>query len=363
MTEDAGPRPPGRRRPGGLSRRQLLGHAGGATALLARPQALLAQAEDAGREAMARAATAFLGALSSDQRRRAAFPFGEAERLNWHYVPRSREGVPFKDMAPAPRAEAHELLRAGLSSVGYAKAVNIMQLEAVLRQIERLGLFHDPENYAVTIFGPPGPSAPWGWRLEGHHLSLNVTLVPGKPVAATPTFMGANPARVPSGPRQGFRTLAEEQDLALALARSLEPRLRGRLVIAGQSLGDIVSGPGRGEGLKAPAGVPLADLTESERALALRLVEVYARNMRSEIAEAEIRRAREAGLERLHFAWAGPVDPARPHYYRLHGPTLLIEYDNTQNDANHIHSVWRDPRNDFGADLLRAHYASGHRHA
>jgi hypothetical protein len=343
-----------------ISRRRLL-H-GAVAAALAPAASVHAQATDAGRQAMAAAAGAFLASLDARQRRRAVFGFGEPERLNWHYVPRRREGLPFKDMAVAARAAAHELMKASLSAVGYAKAVNVIQLEEVLRQIEMLGLSRDPENYAVTVFGTPGDAAPWGWRLEGHHLSLNFTLVPGRPVAVTPAFMGANPATVKSGARAGLRALEHEQDLGLALARSLDPALRGRAVIAGDSFGDIVMGPGRREVFASRQGVPLGALSGDQRTLALRLIETYARNMRAEMADEELRRLRAAGVEQVHFAWAGAIDPARPHYYRLHGPTLVIEYDNTQNDANHIHSVWHDPVNDFGADLLRAHYEQGHSH-
>jgi Protein of unknown function (DUF3500) len=345
-----------------IGRRRLL-HGAAATALLHGLRPALVGADDAGREAMAQAASAFLAALDAGKQRRAAFAFADAERLNWHYVPRRRQGLPFKDMPAPARAATHELLKSALSAVGYEKAVNIIRLEAVLRQLESLGFFRDPENYYVSIFGAPGTAGPWGWRLEGHHLSLNFTVVPGRPVAVTPAFMGANPASVPSGPLQGLRTLKDEQDLGLALAQSLDPSLRPRLVIATSSLGDIVSGPRRTESLKAPAGLGLGDMSPEQRALAMRLIETYARNMRAEIAEHELRAIRDAGLERIHFAWAGPIDPARPHYYRLHGPTVLIEYDNTQNDANHIHSVWHDPRNSFGADLLRAHYLTGHHHA
>jgi hypothetical protein len=291
------------------------------------------------------------------------FAFTDAERMNWHYVPRRREGLPFKDMKPAARAAARELMKTSLSATGYAKALNVIALEDVLRQIEMIGLSRDPENYAFSVFGTPGPGAPWGWRVEGHHLSLNFTLVPGRPIAVTPAFMGANPATVRTGPKTGLRTLEHEQDLGLALARAIDPGLRGRFVIAGSSLGDVVSGPGRRELFdKPPAGVPLGTLTGDQRALAVRLIETYAGNMRAEMAEEELRRMRAAGIEALHFAWAGPIDPARPHYYRIHGPTLVIEYDNSQNDANHIHSVWHDPVNDFGADLLRAHYRHGHHH-
>ena len=352
---------------GPLTRRRLLhGLAGGfaaGAAMAARPRPLLAQPSDAARAAMATAAAAFLATLPPDAQRRALIGFAEKERLNWHYVPRGREGLPFKDMPAPARAAAHELMKASLSGVGYGKAVSVIRLEEVLRRLETFGaLLRDPENYAVTVFGAPGAAAPWGWRLEGHHLSLNFTLVPGKPIAMTPAFLGANPAEVPAGPHKGLRALAAEQDLARTLARSVEPGLRPRLLIGAQSLGDIVSGPGRAPSLAAAAGLPLADMTGDQRALALRLVEEYARNMRAELAEAELRRLREAGVESLHFAWAGSFESGKAHYYRLHGPTLLIEYDNTQNDANHVHSVWHDPRNDFGQDLLRAHYERGHHH-
>jgi hypothetical protein len=234
----------------------------------------------------------------------------------------------------------------------------------VLRQLETLGgLLRDAENYSVTVFGAPdSTAAPWGWRLEGHHLSLNFTLVPGKPVAVTPAFFGANPAEVRSGPLKGLRTLAREQDLGRALAQSMDAAQRRRMTISAQSLGDIVSGPGRAESLASQVGLPTVDLAPPQREILVQLVEEYARNMRPDLADEHLRRIREAGVERIHFAWAGPIDPGHAHYYRVHGPTVLIELDNTQNDANHIHSVWHDPRNDFGADLLRAHYERGHRH-
>jgi hypothetical protein len=344
-----------------LTRRRLLHGLAASAAAGALPRPSLAQPGDAARAAMAGAALAFLGALPAEARKRAVFALGDRERLNWHYVPRGREGVPFKAMPAPARAAAHELMKASLSAVGYGKAVNVIQLEEVLRQIETFGLSRDPETYAFTVFGNPG-AAPWGWRVEGHHLSLNFTLVPGQPVAVTPAFLGANPAEIPSGPKKGLRTLAAEHDLGRSLVGSLTDAQRQRTVIAAQSLGDIVTGPGRGDSLATPAGLPLADMTGEQRGLAARLIEEYARNMHSELAEQELRRMRDAGLERIHFAWAGALEAGKAHYYRLHGPTVLIEYDNTQNNANHIHSVWHDPRRDFGLDLLRAHYDRGHHH-
>jgi hypothetical protein len=179
----------------------------------------------------------------------------------------------------------------------------------------------------------------------------------------TPAFLGANPAEVPAGPLKGLRTLAREQDLGRALAQSLDAAQQQRMLIGERSLGDIVSGPGRSESLTAPQGLPLGDMTGDQRKLAIDLVEEYAHTMRSELADEELRRVRDAGIERVHFAWAGQLATGAAHYYRLHGPTLLVEYDNTQNDANHIHTVWHDPRSNFGTDLLRAHYERGHRHA
>jgi hypothetical protein len=351
--------------PNGIGRRRLLQGAAAASIAGAWRRPALAQVADGARSAIAGAATAFVAALPADGRRRAVFTFGDKERLNWGYVPRRREGLPFKEMSAAARAAAHELMKVSLSVVGYDKAVNVIRLEGVLRQLETFGgLMRDPDNYAVTVFGTPGPGSAWGWRLEGHHLSLNFTLIPGKPIAVTPAFLGANPAEVRSGSLEGLRTLAREQDLGRALAQGMDEAQRRRMLIGTQSLGDIVGGPSRGDSLTSPAGIPAADLGAAQRQLLVKVLEEYARNMRVEVADDELRRLREAGLERVHFAWAGPIEPGHAHYYRIHGPTVLIEFDNTQNDANHIHSVWHDPRNDFGADLLRAHYEGGHhRHA
>jgi hypothetical protein len=347
-----------------FDRRKMLQGTAATAALLALGPPLRAELANSAREDMARSALAFLTALEPGPRATAVFAFGDDERRNWHYVPRGRKGLPFKDMAATARRAAHQLIQASLSSVGYTKAMHIFEVEEVLGQLEDSGSFRDPEKYYVSVFGDPGMQAPWGWRLEGHHLSLNFTLTPGQPAAVTPTFFGANPAEVRSGPKRGLRTLGQEQDLGFALARGVDKSLRARMLIAAQAPSDLVSGPGREDSLKSFAGIALGELAPDARALAQRLIEVYAGNLRSELADGELRRLRESGLERVHFAWAGPLDPARGHYYRLHGPTILIEYDNTQNDANHIHTVWHDPGNAFGADQLRAHYEHGHhRHA
>src|SRR5262249_8248063 len=242
------------------------------------------------------------------------------------------------------------------------KAVNIFRLEEVLRRLETFGLMRDPDNYAFTLFGAPGSSSPWGWRLEGHHLSLNFTLVPGKPVAMTPAFFGAHPGPVPAGPQRGLRVLAAEQDMARALVQGLNEAQRTRTVIAAESLGDIVSGPGRADSIASPTGLALADMSGDQRVQAVRLVEEYARNIRAELAEHELSRMRQEAPILILLTWSGNRITRVARIFRFHGPTLLIEYDNSQNDANHIHSVWHDPRRDFGLDLLKAHYDHGHRH-
>jgi Protein of unknown function (DUF3500) len=317
----------------------------------------------ASRATMAGLVAAFVDTLSEAQRRQASWPFDDSERANWHYVPRERAGVPIEQMGAASKVALHDLLRYALSETGYQKAVDVMSLEEPLGLIENHQRFYrNPENYSVTIFGTPG-RLPWGWRIEGHHLSLNFTAVTEELFGVTPAFWGANPARVPDGyPMAGHRALGHETDLSYELIRSLGGAERERAIIANSSLGNIITEPGREDALRERQGLPLAAMAESGRNLALELLEVYAGNLRGELAAAEVARVREAGVDAIHFAWGGPLEEGHPNYWRLHGPITLIEYDNTQNNANHIHSVWHDLTNNWGRDLLREHYAHGHTH-
>ncbi|MBV9583698.1 MAG: DUF3500 domain-containing protein [Alphaproteobacteria bacterium] len=302
----------------------------------------------------------FLNALEPELRRRAVFPFEAEERLNWHYIPRQRNGVPLKSMTEGQREAAMALLRAALSERGYSRAEDIMRLENVLAEIERDPETYGPLNYNVTVFGEPGAKKPWGWRIDGHHLSLNFAHTPDG-IAVTPAFFGANPANVEHGPHAGLRVLGGEEDLGRELIRGLPDAQRDRAVIARDAFDDIITGPGREGSLQRPAGLALGAMDDAHRNLAMRIIEEFVGTMRTDMAEAERARIGAAGLGRIHFAWAGSLEPRQPHYYRLHGPNLLIEYDNTQNDANHIHSVWHDPGHDFATDLLRRHYQH-HRH-
>jgi hypothetical protein len=308
---------------------------------------------------MTTAARAFLAALRPDLRSQALLPFDDPDRTNWRYVPGRRRGVNLKEMNASERAAAHSLLRAGSSARGYEKAAGVIELEGILREIESFGWFRDPELYWLTIFGVPSDGSSWGWRFEGHHVSLNFASARGEIILSTPAFFGANPARVPSGPRAGWRLLPAEEDLARRLLASLTPGERARALISESAPADIVMGPGR-RMPPQPAGIPASELTASQRETLLSLVAEYARNARKEIADARWKRIEAAGVEKIRFAWAGSAAVGSGHYYRVQGPTFLIEYDNTQDRANHVHSVWRDLPADSGADLLRRHYAESH---
>ncbi len=310
----------------------------------------------------ARAAQAFLATLRPSLRSECLLPFEGEERVNWNFLPGRRRGVTLKQMNEAERRAAHAMLRAALSARGYEKATGVIELEAILREMEAFGgLTRDPELYYLAIFGSPSGEKPWGWRFEGHHLSLNFSSASGRIVAATPAFLGSNPARVPKGPRAGWRVLSAEEDLARQLLASLDEKQRRIAVFDVSAPEDIILGPGR-KAVPDPVGLAHADMSDAQRAVLMRLIDEYLGNMREEVARAQREKVEKAGLAKIRFAWAGGTRVGQGHYYRIQGPTFVIEYDNTQNGANHVHSVWRDLEDDFGGDLLRRHYAESPHH-
>lgn len=340
-----------------LHRRRLMLLGAGAAVASALPLPAVAIA----REPMVGAALRLRESLSAAQRDRALLPFADQARRGWHYVPRRRPGLALRDMSAEQRELVSELLRTGLSAEGMRKAEGVILLEGVLADLTGARSFRDPENYSLVLFGDPDGRAPWSWRFEGHHLSLSFTVVPGVGVAATPAFFGANPAMVPDGHRhRGLRLLDDEHTLAFALIGALPESARERAILQGRSFRDILTGPGREDSLRRMEGVPLAEMERDQRDTALALVDAFVGNMEASVADRERRRIREAGLDSLHFAWAGSTTPDAPHYFRLHGPTIVIEYDNTQGGANHVHSVWHDPTNPFGDDFLRRHHERDH---
>ena len=308
---------------------------------------------------MMEATDAFLASLEPAQRSKALFEFEDAERLNWHFVPRSRRGLPLGEMSAQQQELARGILRAGLSRRGYLTASTIIELELVLRELGENPAFRDPELYYFSIFGTPSRTAPWGVRAEGHHLSLNFTIVRDTLIATAPAFFGANPAEVRSGSRRGLRALADEEDVGRELVLSLDERQLAVALIAAATPRDIVTGNAARVEPLSPVGIRVTELRPEQAAILVRLLEVYLGRM----AEPLVAR-RRASLERtdfgaVTFAWAGSTRPGEAHYYRIQGPSFLVEYDNTQNAANHIHTVWRDFDGDFGRDLLREHYRNG----
>lgn len=319
-----------------------------------------ARAHDVPAAEMTAAAQAFLASLSPELRARAVHPLTDAERENWAYVPRRRAGVFLRDLGPAAHERLQALLRTALSARGHALAGAIVALEPVLGALEGSSR-RDPGLYAVTVFGAPAPDGSWGWRFEGHHLSLNFTIVEGRYAAGTPAFYGANPAGLRPGRRgSGPRVFPEEEDLARELLQSLDAEQRRAAVIAVRAPADIVTADSRRALLDKPAGLPAGAMTpaQSDRLLALLRTHVFRQHETS--AGSELQKIMDAGWEQVHFAWAGPAEPGEPHYYRIHGPTFVVEYDNVQDGGDHVHSVWRDFEGDFGRDLLREHYAEAH---
>jgi uncharacterized protein DUF3500 len=321
---------------------------------------------------MADAATRFLAALPQEQRQQATFVFDSTEREHWGFVPSEifpRNGLTIGAMSEPQRKLAHELLKSGLSQRGYLTATSIMALENILRVIEDAGggdaagpnprrMARDPVKYYVSVFGTPSPRGTWGWRVEGHHVSLNFTIINGALAGSSPSFFGSNPAEVREGPKKGLRVLAAEEDTARAFLMSLDAAQRGKAIIAATAPDDIVTVNNSKVDPLAPAGVAAGELAPNQRELLMNIVGSYTSAMTSDIAEDRLARIRTAGLDKIVFAWAGEPERGKKHYYRVQGPTFLIEYDNTQNDGNHIHSVWRDFKGDFGRDLLREHLRS-----
>ena len=315
--------------------------------------------------AMANAANAFLTALTPDQRAKAAFGFNSDDRLRWHFIPNEmfpRKGLMIKDMTEAQRRLAHDLLRTGLSARGYHKVTTIIGLEDVLQVIEVGGKFaRNKEEYLFSIFGTPGPKGAWGWRLEGHHVSVRFTINDGSvgsQVASSPMFLGSNPAEVREGAQKGLRVLGEEEDAGRALVQSLSADQLKSAVINVTAPTDILTTNKSDIAPLPDDGILYATLLPAQQQLLRQVIEAYTETMESDVAAERMKVATVAGLDKLRFAWAGSTARGEKHYYRIQGPTLLIEFDNTQNDGNHVHSVWRDFKGDFGRDLLREHVAA-----
>lgn len=315
--------------------------------------------------AMTDAARRFLDSLTPEQRKQATYPFGDAERLRFNFIPDEafpRNGLPLKAMTEPQRKLAHALLRTALSERGYLTYTQIIELEKILRMVEGgVKLARDPDAYRLTIFGEPAPKATWGWRFEGHHISLHFSVVDGTAVASTPSFAGSNPAEVRiDHPMKGQRVLGQLEDTARALVMALDEKQRGVAIINQTAPREIVTTNQLDINPLSPEGLKASAMTPAQRDLLLKVIDAYAGLMAPDIAADRLAKIKQAGLENVAFAWAGPVERGAQHYYRVQGPTFLIEFDNTQNNGNHVHSIWRDFKGDFGRDLLREHIRTAH---
>lgn len=308
-------------------------------------------------------ANKFLSSLNKNQKSKALYAFDDNERLNWHYIPRSRKGVALHDLDVMQREAAFALLKASLSEQGYKKATGIIDLERVLREVEGRGpddTYRDPLNYYLTIFGTPSPAGIWGWRLEGHHISLNFSSLTGNIDSATPSFFGANPAVVPQGADKGKQVLKLETELGFLMINTLSAEQKKTAIISDNAPAEIITGNDRHGRELEPRGIPYSSLNEEQKKIFTQLLDVYIKNYAFGFSAKLKDKIQKAGIEKLHFAWAGSLIPGTGHYYRIQGPILLIEYDNTQNSANHVHTVVRDLTNDFAEDILREHYKKEH---
>lgn len=313
-------------------------------------------------DTMAKAANGYLSLLTPEQKAKTSFTFADAERKNWHFVPIERKGLPLKEMDEKQRAAALALFKSALSNQGYLKASTIMSLEKALLAIEKgSGPLRDPDRYFVSIFGTPPfeDGKPWGWRFEGHHMAFNFTIANGK-VAATPTFFGSNPAevRLDVAGMKGTRALKFEEEAARALLDSLTAEQKTAAVFNTTAPNDIITFDKPKVSPLDPVGIAYDKLTKPQQKLLEKLVEVYTGNMSSDLAKERKAKLTKADKSKVVFAWAGGTARGEKHYYRVQGPAFLIEYDNTQNDGNHVHSVWRDFNGDFGDDLIAEHYAA-----
>lgn len=316
------------------------------------------EAQDVSREA-----NLFIQVLTAEQKSQALFPLKSDERQNWHMIPRARKGVCFRNLNEEQRKSALVLLRASLSQQGYTKAYEIMKNESLLRELEGRSpgdTYRDPLNYYLSFFGQPSSTGSWGWRLEGHHVSLNFFSKDGALWSATPSAFGSNPAIVPSGVQKGRQLLMNETNVAFSLVNSLTAAQKAQAIISETALPELITLGVRNAELIEPRGLSFSELSADQKKIAYELVDVYLSNYSESVSGQLMTRIRMEGMDTFSFAWAGSLKPGAGHYYRIQNSFLLIEYDNTQTNANHVHVAVRDLTRDFGSDVLLEHYRSEH---
>ena len=314
---------------------------------------------------MTDAANAFLATLKPEQKAKATFKLDDKNRTRWHFVPtemHARHGLSFREMQQDQQHMAFALLASVMSAKGLQKSAQIMSLEQILNDANPEGRFaRDPKWYFLSFFGNPSTEGAWGWRFEGHHLSLSFTIIDGHVASITPSFWGTNPGKVLSGPRKGLQVLANEENYARILAQSFTKKQKDIAIISEKAPEDIITKANRKAQRLEPLGIAASKMKKRQISQLWTIIEVYLRNYRPDIADETLANLEEVDLKNIHFGWAGSLKAAEGHYYRIQAPDFLIEYDNTQGGANHVHCVIRDLKNDFGDDLLRQHYEKHHK--
>jgi Protein of unknown function (DUF3500) len=323
--------------------------------------ALISKDEAPAATQMAGAADKFLASLTDEQRKKAMFDFDDVHRVEWFFTPQqdnktktaTRKGLRFEELSQDQKKLALELLKTGTSKTGYNQATTIMSLESILKDTEKKGqMIRNPDWYFISVFGKPSNTGKWGWRFEGHHLSVNFTIDKGQIASVTPYMFGANPAEVKDGPKKGLRTLPEIEDQARDLIKSLSDEQKKDAQVAEAQLKEIAektttAAPGD------PIGIVGAKLSEAQQATLWKLIKAYTDRMPEAVGNAELNAVKKAGLDKVRFAFTGDPTPGKPYKYRIHGPSFLVEFLNVQADgsgnlANHIHSAWRHLPSDFG---------------
>ncbi len=308
---------------------------------------------------MSSACTSFFQSLSAEQKSKACFEYLDGERIFWYYPPMNRHGLALRDMTAQQRALAMNLMATGLTERSYGMAKQIIEHEDVLGPLEKeKGLktfLRDTELYYFTIFGQPGGTEPWGWRAEGHHVSIHFSIWEDKVISVTPFFFGANPAEVRKGPKTGLRILGGREDLAFDLMASLDAGQRSTAIIYDQAPADILTFNASKASLSHQEGLSGSDMSGTQKEMLVSLISEYVGQVRDDVAKERMDSIKAKGFDGFSFAWMGPADRTQPHYYRIHGGDFVVEFDNRQDGANHIHSVWRDVENDFASDVLRDH--------
>ena len=306
----------------------------------------------------------FLSSLTPELQAKAQYSFADAERFNWNFVPIKRNGLTFYDFSENQRSAAMALLKSSLSQQGFEKATSIVALESILKVVEKRGaddFYRDPMNYHFTIFGTPEAHNPWGWRFEGHHISLNFTCVNGDIVSSLPSFFGSNPSIVPEGKDKGLQVLRQETELGFALVNSFSASQLKTVRISETAPAELITGNVPKANTLSPEGLPYREMNAGQQKIMLQLLDTYVKNYAFGFRETFMEKIKKAGIENLTFVWAGSLNPGAGHYYRIQGPMLLIEYDNTQNNANHVHTMVRDLNDDFAENILREHYEREHK--